>query len=55
MKARSAAQHRAVLVCLLPLLLGASTVAGHAQSGKPTAREVAALRDCAKKYETDLD
>jgi hypothetical protein len=27
----------------------------HAQSRKPTAHEVAAIRDCAKKYETNVD
>ena len=55
MMARPAAQHWAVLICLLPPLLGAASAAGHAQSRKPTMKEIAAIRDCAKKHETDLD
>jgi uncharacterized protein YecT (DUF1311 family) len=55
MMARPAAQRWAVLICLLPPLLGAASAAGHAQSRKPTMKEIAAIRDCAKKHETDLD
>jgi uncharacterized protein YecT (DUF1311 family) len=55
MMARSAARRWAVLTCLLPFLLGAATAAVHAQNRKPTVKEVAAIRDCAKKHETDLD
>jgi hypothetical protein len=53
MMARSAARRWAAFVCLLPFLLGAA--AAHAQSRKPTAHEVAAIRECAKKCETDMD
>jgi uncharacterized protein YecT (DUF1311 family) len=55
MTARSAARRRVVLICLLPFLLGAATSAGHAQDRKPTVKEITAIRNCAKKYETDLD
>ena len=55
MMARPAAQRWAVLICLLPPLLGAASAAGHAQNRKPTMKEIAAIRDCAKKHETDLD
>ena len=55
MMARSAAGRWAVIICVLPFLLGAATAAVHAQSRKPTVKEVAAIRDCAKKHETDLD
>lgn len=55
MMARSAAQRWAAFVCLLPFLLGATIAAAHAQDRKPRASEVAAIRDCAKKHETDLD
>jgi hypothetical protein len=55
MMARSAARRWAVVICVLPFLLGAATAAVHAQSRKPTVKEVAAIRDCAKKHETDLD
>lgn len=55
MMARSAARRWAALLCLLPFLVGAATVAGHAQNRKPTGKEVAAIRDCAKKHEDDLD
>ena len=55
MMARSAAGRWAVVICVLPFLLGAATAAVHAQSRKPTVKEVAAIRDCAKKHETDLD
>jgi uncharacterized protein YecT (DUF1311 family) len=56
MMARSAARRRVIFVCLLPFLLGAATSAGHAQNRKPLAKEITAIRDCAKKYDTtDLD
>jgi uncharacterized protein YecT (DUF1311 family) len=55
MMARSVARRWAVLLCLLPFLLCVATAAGHAQSRKPTTKEVAAIRDCAKKHEEDLD
>ena len=32
-----------------------ATATSHAQSRKPTAQEVAAIRDCAKKNETNVD
>ena len=51
MMARSAARRGAVLVCLLPSLLGAASSAGHAQNRKPTTKEIAAIRDCAKTHE----
>jgi uncharacterized protein YecT (DUF1311 family) len=53
--ARSAARRGAVLVCLLPFLLGAASSPGHAQNRKPTTKEIAAVRDCAKTHEEDLD
>lgn len=55
MTARSSARRRVIFICLLPFLLGAATSAGHAQSPKPTVKDIAAIRDCAKKYEQDLD
>jgi hypothetical protein len=53
--ARSAARRGAVLVCLLPFLLGAASSPGHAQNRKPTTKEIAAVRDCAETHEEDLD
>jgi uncharacterized protein YecT (DUF1311 family) len=53
MMARPVAQRWAVFLCLVPFLL--AVAAAHAQSRKPTAQEIAAIRQCAKKHETDLD
>jgi uncharacterized protein YecT (DUF1311 family) len=50
--ARSAARRRVIFICLLPFLFGAATSAGHAQNRKPTAKEITAIRNCAKKYDT---
>jgi uncharacterized protein YecT (DUF1311 family) len=56
MMARSAARRRVIFICLLPFLLGAANSPGHAQTRKPMAKEITAIRDCAKKYDTtDLD
>jgi len=55
MMVRSAARRWAAVICVLPFLLGTATAAVHAQSRKPAVKEVAAIRDCAKKHETDLD
>jgi uncharacterized protein YecT (DUF1311 family) len=44
-----------VRICLTVLVLGMATAFSHAQSRKPTAQEVAAIRDCAKKNETNVD
>jgi uncharacterized protein YecT (DUF1311 family) len=52
---RSAARQWAAVLCLLPFLASAATVAGHAQERKPAVKEVAAIRDCANKHESDLD
>jgi len=40
---------------VLALLVVAATVQAQAQSRKPTAREVAAIRDCATKTKDDVD
>lgn len=53
MMARPVAQRWAVFLCLVPFLLAAADA--HAQSRKPAAHEIAAIRQCAKKHETDLD
>jgi|SRR5579872_562520 len=55
MPAISATCRLGAQICLALLLVGTSAVAGHAQSRKPSVEEIAAIRDCAKKYETDLD
>jgi uncharacterized protein YecT (DUF1311 family) len=55
MLARSAARRRVIFICLLPFLLGAAISAGHAQDRKAMVKETAAIRDCARKHETDLD
>ena len=55
MMVRSGARRWTVVICVLPFLLGTATAAVHAQSRKPAVKEVAAIRDCAKKHETDLD
>jgi uncharacterized protein YecT (DUF1311 family) len=40
--------------CFAVLVLGMATATCHAQNRKPTAQEVAAIRDCAKKHETNV-
>jgi hypothetical protein len=39
---------------LMAVLVGLPAEISHAQNRKPTAREVAAVRECAKKYEDDV-
>jgi uncharacterized protein YecT (DUF1311 family) len=43
------------LICLPPLVLGLVAQPGQAQSRKPAAKEIAALRDCAGKNKDNLD
>ena len=43
------------LICTLSLALGFATGAGHAQSRKPTTKEIAAIPDCATRNREDLD
>jgi uncharacterized protein YecT (DUF1311 family) len=43
----------AAVICVLGLAL--ATEPGHAQTRKPTAKEMAAVRDCAAKYAENLD
>ncbi len=46
---------RTVFAIFLAVSCIAASTAAHAQSRKPTAREVSAIRDCARKYRDDLD
>ena len=46
---------RMVSTALLILLAAAASAPAQAQSRKPTAREIAAIRDCAAKDKEDLD
>jgi len=46
---------RMVSAMLLVLLAAAANAPAQAQSRKPTAREIAAIRDCAAKDKDDLD
>ena len=46
---------RIVSTALLILLAAAASAPAHAQSRKPTARETAAIRDCAAKDRDNLD
>jgi uncharacterized protein YecT (DUF1311 family) len=46
---------RMVLAMVLALVAVAASAPAHAQSRKPTAHEVAAIRDCAKKSEQNID
>src|SRR5665213_215066 len=46
---------RAALFCILQLGLGFTAELSHAQSRKPTATEIAAIRDCATKNKDNLD
>ena len=46
---------RMVSTALLFLLAAAATAPAQAQSRKPTAREIAAIRDCAAKDKDDVD
>src|ERR1700674_2554454 len=41
--------HRFALICVLQLVSSFAAELGHAQTRKPTANEVAAIRDCATK------
>jgi len=52
---KSIASRACAQICLVALSLGMAATAAHAQSRKPTAHELAAIRDCAKKYETNVD
>ncbi len=46
---------RTASAALLVIACIAVPTAGYAQTRKPTAREVAAIRDCTRKYRDDLD
>jgi uncharacterized protein YecT (DUF1311 family) len=46
---------RMVSTALLIVLAAAASAPAHAQSRKPTAREIAAIRDCAAKSKDDVD
>jgi uncharacterized protein YecT (DUF1311 family) len=46
---------RMVLAAVLVLLVAAASAPAQAQSRKPTAREIAAIRDCAAKDRDDVD
>jgi uncharacterized protein YecT (DUF1311 family) len=50
-----AARRLGARICLAAVLLDLAPAVGHAQDRKPTTQEVAAIRDCAKKYETNVD
>jgi len=43
------------LICVLQLVSSFAAELGHAQTRKPTANEVASIRDCASKNKDDLD
>jgi len=47
--------HRIALICILALSPSLVADPGYAQTRKPTGREVAAIRDCAKKSKDNLD
>jgi uncharacterized protein YecT (DUF1311 family) len=46
---------RAALICILQLGLGLVAESSHAQTRKPTATEIASIRDCATKNKDNLD
>ena len=46
---------RAALICVLQLGLSLAAELSHAQTRKPTAHEIASIRDCATKNRDDLD
>jgi uncharacterized protein YecT (DUF1311 family) len=46
---------RAALICILQLGLGFAAQSSHAQTRKPTANEIAAIRDCATRNKDNLD
>ena len=46
---------RAALICILQLALGLAAESSHAQTRKPTASEIASIRDCATRNKDNLD
>ena len=52
---KSLAGRACAQIVFVALFLCMATAPCHARSRKPTAHEVAAIRDCAKKYETNVD
>jgi uncharacterized protein YecT (DUF1311 family) len=46
---------RAALICILQLGLGFAAESSHAQTRKPTATEIASIRDCATRNKDNLD
>ena len=45
----------AALICVLPIGLSLAPELSHAQTRKPTAKEIALIRDCVTKNKDDLD
>ena len=46
---------RTTLICVLQLGLSFAPELSHAQTRKPTAKEIASIRDCVTKNKDDLD
>ena len=55
MRSRLNTAFSAVLMCALPLALSFAAARSDAQTRKPTAREIAAIRDCATRNKDNLD
>jgi len=55
MRSRFNTAFSAVLMCTLPLALSFAAERCYAQTRKPTAHEIAAIRDCATKNRDNLD
>ena len=46
---------RIALVCVVQLAFGFAAESGHAQTRKPTSKEIASIRDCATKNKDNLE
>jgi uncharacterized protein YecT (DUF1311 family) len=46
---------RTAMICVLQLALGFAAESSHAQTRKPTANEIASIRDCATRNKDNLD
>ena len=55
MRSRFNTAFNAVLMCALPLAMSFAAERSYAQTRKPTAREIAAIRDCATRNRDNLD
>ena len=55
MRSRLNTAFSAVLMCALPLALSLAVERSSAQTRKPTAREIAAIRDCSTRNKDNLD